>query len=69
MDDEFEAMEDVFVFKDTDIDDTSKKDITTRHNKGSIYVKIGNWVLPGDGITFVMAPINHDKEIKVSGES
>lgn len=55
--DEFEVMEDVFVFKDFDNNDTTqKKPIITRHNKGSIYVKIDNWILPGDGITFVLSP-------------
>lgn len=54
---EFEVMEDVFVFKDFDIDDKlENKPITTRHNRGSIIIKINNWVLPGDGITFVLSP-------------
>lgn len=54
---EFEVMEDVFVFKDFDNnEDTQKKPIITRHNKGSILIKIDNWILPGDGITFVLSP-------------
>lgn len=54
--DEFEVMEDVFVFKDCDNNDTSQKNpIITHHNKGSIFVKIDNWILPGDGITFVLS--------------
>lgn len=53
---EFEVLEDVFVFKDFDNNEsTSQKSIITRHNKGSIYVKIDNWILPGDGITFVLS--------------
>ncbi|MCM1122260.1 MAG: hypothetical protein NC416_06740 [Eubacterium sp.] len=55
--DEFEVMEDVFVFKDFDNNENNqKKPIITRHNKGSILVKIDNWILPGDGITFVLSP-------------
>lgn len=55
--DEFEVMEDVFVFKDFDNNDSAqKKPIITRRNKGSIFVKIDNWILPGDGITFVLSP-------------
>lgn len=55
---EFEVMEDVFAFKDTDTDDAGKKkSVVTRHNKGSILVNIDNWILPGDGITFVLSPI------------
>lgn len=55
---QFEVMEDVFVFKDTDTDENvKKKAITTRRNKGSIHVKIDNWILPGDGITFVLSPV------------
>lgn len=61
--DEFEVMEDVFVFKDTDTDENvKKKAIITRHNKGSIHVKIDNWILPGDGITFVLSPAKKGKE-------
>lgn len=60
--DEFEVMEDVFVFKDTDMEENNlRKAITTRRNKGSIYVKINNWVLPGDGITFVFSPLKNIK--------
>lgn len=61
--DEFEVMEDVFVFKDTDTDENvKKKAVITRHNKGSIHIKIDNWILPGDGITFVLSPVKKAKE-------
>lgn len=55
--DEFEVMEDVFVFKDVDNNDSiQKKPITIQHNRGSIFIKIDNWILPGDGIIFTLSP-------------
>lgn len=66
---EFEVMEDVFVFKDFDIDDnTKKKSIITQHNKGSIFIKIDNWVLPGDGITFVLSPISNNTKNEIKNK-
>ena len=63
--DEFEVFEDVFVFKDIEIDENiSRKAITTCHNRGSIFVRIDNWVLPGDGITFVLSPAKSKKRDK-----
>lgn len=67
---EFEVMEDVFVFKDFDNSESNqKKSIITRHNKGSILIKIDNWILPGDGITFVLSPPTHVRYITNSSTS
>ena len=47
--------------KDFDIDDTANSSIMTLRNSGSIFIKINSWVLPGDGITFVLSPVQVNK--------
>lgn len=63
--DEFEVMENIFAFKDTDLSNMEDNPVKVIHNRGSILIEINNWVLPGDGVVFVLAPISSKRNHSV----